>query len=106
METKTLTLQNVAGVITAGSVLPVVTSVNSITNYPISFTIKNKLIAGSFIAIVFPVELAIQVGTASCSMTGHTCTIVSSQNVTITVASTINAGSALSVTVNKVKNAN
>lgn len=95
-----------AGAITAGTVLPTVTAVNNITSYQISFTIKNKLTTGSFIAIVFPVELAIQTGTATCSMAGHTCTVATSQNLTVTIASTIVAGSALSVTVSKVKNAN
>jgi hypothetical protein len=50
-----MTLQNTAGAITAATATTPNTFVNNIVTYTITFTLTNRLIAGSFINIVFPV---------------------------------------------------
>ena len=100
-----MTMQNVAGNIINTSISLLNSEVNAITNYTISFTISNKLIAGSFINVVLPSQLNIQIGSASCSMTGHTCSITTTSNITVNIVSTILSYTALTITLPNIKNA-
>lgn len=96
----------VSGAITGASAVPTNPQVNSITTYTITFTIPHKLQATSFINVVFPNQLAIQTGTATCSMPSHTCSIKSASNISVVVSSAISANSVLTITVANVKNSN
>ena len=93
------------GALTAVSVVPESYQVNQINPYTIKFTIANALTTGSVINIVFPSDLPIETATATCTMAGHTCTISSSTNASITVNSAITASTQLTVVVNDVHNA-
>lgn len=107
IDTRTTTpISCTAGALYNVAVTPTIAEVNAITTYTIVLTIKNKLQLSSFINVVFPSQIAIQVGTASCSISSHTCTVVSSQNVSVSVLSAIAANTVLTVVVNNVKNAN
>ena len=106
VETRSITYSCVSGVITNASANPTNSIVNTITTYTIVFTIKNRLQATSFINVIFPSQLVIQIGTATCAMPGHSCAVLSGSNITVTVASAIAASSTLTITVTGVKNSN
>jgi len=99
-------MQNVAGNIISTSISLSNSEVNAITTYTILFTISNRLIVGSFINVVLPSQLNIQNASASCSMTGHTCSIISTSNITVNIVSTIVPNTALTITITNIKNAN
>lgn len=55
---------------------------------------------------MFPAQLSIQIGSASCSLGSHTCTIKSSQNISVTMTSAIAASSTHTISIQNVKNSN
>lgn len=68
----------------------------------------NKLITGSYVNITFPNETSLNTTTSSCTITNNTisatCTVVSSNIITITLSQVVNGGSNLTLTVTKVTN--
>lgn len=106
IETKTMNCQNNPGIMTTASVSASNTQVNQITVYTITFTIINRLAIGSMIDVVFPSQLVIQIASASCSISGHTCVVKSNSNVSVTLSSAVVGNTQLIITVNNVMNAN
>ena len=106
VETRSITYNCVSGVIANASATPTNSLVNAVTVYTIVFTIPHKLQATSFINVQLPTQLAIQTGNATCAMTGHSCSVRSASNISVTVGSAITANSVLTITINGVKNSN
>ncbi len=106
IDTFSKTYQNNPGAITGGLVVPSDTTINVLTSYRIDFTLKNRMVAGGFIQIIFPPTIVID-PTASCtaSITNYSSCVINSGNVTININGMVSPLSSLSVTVDKVKNA-
>ena len=106
IDSSSLTYQCSPGTITGITVIPSSYIINEETTYSLTFTIDNALVTGSFIEITFPLDLSILVTGNPCDFTGHSCAINNANKITLTLLTAISALDSLTVTVNKVTNAN
>ena len=106
IDTISRTFTNSAGLMTGGLVTVTDPTVNVVTSYKIDFTLKNKMISGGFIQIIFPATLTID-PTATCTVNiiNYSSCVINLGNITININGSVTALTAVSVVVNKVKNA-
>lgn len=103
IDTATRAVTATAGVITTAAVAIANNSVNVPSTCTVTFTTVNNLVAGSVVIVQFPNTLTLQ-GT-TCSSTGATGTCAASGTAaTLTLTSTLNNASSVTITVPNVKN--
>lgn len=87
------------GDITETSIKALSYSINTITQYDLSFKIANQLIADSFIIIILPFGLSLTTN-ATCSTTNifGSCSIVNTSAIKIQVSGVIIANSTINMT--------
>lgn len=95
IDTASRTYQNNAGSITAGVVTATDRTVNVVTSYKVEFTLRNRMVAGGFVQIIFPSTLVID-PTASCSVNiiNYSSCVITAANVTININGAIPSNTA------------
>ena len=93
---------------TSVSVTPANLFVNELNTYTIKMTLGNNLVSGSFIDVMFPADIDMDLTSSVCtlSIAGHSCSVVSLNNLTITLTGAISKATEIVVTVINTKNAN